>query len=117
VSKLAAPGPNPEEQAHNENLRRLLEAAIDALPRIYRSVFVLREVEGLSTVEAAACLRIRSDAVKTRLARARALLRNELLDRAGAASAGVFSFHLSRCDRIVARVLETIEREARPTVH
>ena len=117
VSKLEARGPSPEELAHTRRVRELLESAIDALPRIYRSVFVLREIEGLSTAETASCLRLRQDAVKTRLSRARAILRDELLDRAGAASSSVFAFHLSRCDRVVTRVLQAIERRPRRTVH
>jgi RNA polymerase sigma-70 factor, ECF subfamily len=116
VSKLEARGPSPEEAAHARKVRDVLESAIDALPRIYRSVFVLREIEGLSTAETASCLRLRQDAVKTRLSRARALLRDELLERAGAESPSVFSFHLSRCDRVVTGVLQAIERR-RPTVH
>jgi RNA polymerase sigma-70 factor (ECF subfamily) len=117
VNKLEARGPSPEEQAHARQVRGLLESAIDALPRIYRSVFVLREIEGLSTAETASCLRLRQDAVKTRLSRARAMLRDELLERAGAASPSVFSFHLSRCDRVVAGVLQAIELAPPPTIH
>jgi RNA polymerase sigma-70 factor, ECF subfamily len=117
VRDREAPGPNPEEQAHREKLRTLLESAIDALPRRYRSVFVLREVEGMSTAETAVCLGIREDAVKTRLSRARALLREELLQRAGIVSASAFGFHLSRCDRVVAGVLAVIARAPGSTVH
>jgi RNA polymerase sigma-70 factor (ECF subfamily) len=114
VARLAAPGPSPEEQAHAERVRLLLEAAIDGLPRRYRSVFVLREVEGLTTAETALCLGIRPDAVKTRLSRARALLRSNLRLRTGGATADAFRFGLARCDRIVARVLATVVQGPRP---
>jgi RNA polymerase sigma-70 factor (ECF subfamily) len=97
--------PDPERLAQATELRRLLDAAIDGLPRIYRSVFVLREAEQLDTQEVAACLEISEDTVRTRLHRARALLRRHLYERTGATSASAFSFHLSRCDGIVADVL------------
>jgi RNA polymerase sigma-70 factor, ECF subfamily len=105
ASMVTSTDPSPEHQALQGELRAQLESAIDALPPLYRSVFVLREVEGLSTAETAACLDVREDAVKTRLHRSRALLRDELYRRAGSAAASAFAFHLSRCDRIVAAVL------------
>jgi len=71
--ELASDEPNPERLAASSELRRLLEAAVDALPDDFRTVFVLREVEGLSTAEAAACLAIRPETVKTRLHRGRRL--------------------------------------------
>ncbi len=67
----ASDQPGPERRAASGELRRLLEAAVDALPEEFRAVFVLREVEGLSTAEAAACLALRPETVKTRLHRAR----------------------------------------------
>ncbi len=97
--------PDPEEQAHTAQLRRLLESAIDRLPKGYRSVFVLREAEGLATPEVAQCLEISEDAVRTRLHRARALLRRHIYETTGATSGTAFSFHLSRCDRVVSSVL------------
>jgi RNA polymerase sigma-70 factor, ECF subfamily len=108
VAKVESRGPSPEDEALAANLRALLESAIDALPRRYRSVFVLREIEGLSTAETALALGIREDAVKTRLSRARGLLRDELFERAGIASARAFGFGLARCDHMVARVLSVI---------
>jgi RNA polymerase sigma-70 factor (ECF subfamily) len=100
--------PDPERAAFAGEIRRALEAALDTLPVIYRSVFVLRDVEGLSTQEAAACLEVSEDVVKTRLLRARALLRQELLERAGLAAADAFPFFAPRCDRVVAAVLARI---------
>jgi len=79
-----------------------------ALPGALRAAYVLRDVEGMSTAEAAECLEISEDALKTRLSRARALLRDELYARAGAAACEAFSFHASRCDRVTAAVLERI---------
>ena len=95
---------DPEKQAHATELRRLLESAIDRLPELYRSVFVLREGEGLATPEVADCLEISEEAVRTRLHRARTLLRRHIYETTGAISASAFSFHLSCCDRVVAGV-------------
>ncbi len=103
------PGPadarDPEDLAYGAELRHLLEASIDTLPDAYRLVFVCREVEGLSTAETAASLEIGEEAVKTRLHRARALLRSELYARAGSASVEAFTFLGPRCEAMVQRVL------------
>ena len=96
--------PDPERQAAAAEVRRLLEAAIDSLRPTYRSVFVLREVEGLSTQETAEVLGLTEEAVKVRFHRGKALLRKELLDRAGLAASTAFPFLGSRCDRMVRTV-------------
>jgi len=68
----------------------------------------LREVEGLSTAETAASLSINEDTVKTRLHRARRLLRERLERALGPAAADVYPFHLSRCDRVTSGVMAKI---------
>jgi RNA polymerase sigma-70 factor, ECF subfamily len=103
--------PDPEHQAFAGELGRLLEAAVEALPESYRVVFMLREIEGLSTAETADCLDIGEGTVKTRLHRARGLLRDDLYTRAGVATSDGFQFHASRCDRVVANVFERIRLE------
>ena len=108
-ARLTSGEPSPEQQALTGELRRLLEEALDALPGTSRSAFVLREVEGLSTAEAAECLGVSEDVVKTRLHRARLLLRKELFDRAGLVRQDAFAFHASRCDRIVAAVFARLK--------
>jgi RNA polymerase sigma-70 factor, ECF subfamily len=105
---VRSPGPDPEQQALHGEARALLESTIAALPPAYRAVFVLRDVEGMDTAETAECLEVSADVVKTRLHRARALLRHALLDRAGVATASAFSFHRERCDRVVAAVLDRL---------
>jgi len=100
---------SPEQQALAAELRLLLEGAVDALPRTSRAAFVLREVEGLSTAEAAECLGVSEDVVKTRLHRARLQLRKELFDRAGLVRQDAFAFHATRCDRVVAAVLGQLQ--------
>jgi RNA polymerase sigma-70 factor (ECF subfamily) len=99
---------DPERQAFTGELRGLLEWAIDTLPDGMREVFVLRDVEGLSTSEAAQCLDVSEDVVKTRLSRGRAALRRVLLERTGATAPDAFHFHRPRCDRVVTRVLQRI---------
>jgi len=100
--------PDPETQAYAGELRALLEAAVDALPDGAREVFMLREVQGLSTLETADALGIREDAVKTRLSRAKVALRRDLLERVGNTGPTAFTFHQSRCDRVVAAVFARI---------
>jgi len=107
-STLAAPSPDPERQAATAELKVLLESTIDALPDAYRTVFVMREIEGLSTADTAECLEVTEETVKTRLHRARGMLRAALYERAGVATASVFELHLSRCDVIVAAVLARV---------
>src|SRR5688500_12779908 len=99
---------DPERQAFSGELRTLLEWAIDRLPDGAREVFVLREVEGLSTAEVADALGVSEDVVKTRLSRAKSALRRAVMERTGAASPEVFRFYRPRCDRVVARVLAVI---------
>jgi RNA polymerase sigma-70 factor (ECF subfamily) len=82
---------------------------VDALPDSYRAVFMLRDIEGLSTAETAEGLELGEEAVKTRLHRARAIVRRELFERAGGTTAGAFTFGLARCDDIVRRVLARID--------
>ena len=99
---------DPERLAFSRELGALLESAIDRLPDGAREVFMLRQVEGLSTEEVAEALDVSPDVVKTRLSRARAALRRELLDHADAAATNAFRFLRPRCDRVVAAVLSAI---------
>jgi RNA polymerase sigma-70 factor (ECF subfamily) len=98
----------PETQAIRKQLGQVLQSAVDELGETYRPVFVLREVEQMSTVETAETLGLSEEAVKTRLHRARALLRQVLEERLGPAVTEAYSFMGDRCDRTVARVLERI---------
>lgn len=99
------PSEDPERLAFAGELRGLLEWAIDQLPAGMREVFVLREVEGLSTAEVADCLSVSEDVVKTRLSRGRAALRSLLMERTGATAPEAFRFYRPRCDRVVAAVM------------
>jgi len=98
----------PEEQMMSDELGRLIESSVDRLPEVYRSVFVLREVEGMSTAETADALELSEEAVKTRLHRSRALLRRDLEGRLGTTFKSAYAFMGNRCDRMVAHVLARI---------
>ena len=108
MNDFPEPGPDPEARAVTGNLMQHVEAEVAALPEHYRSVLLLREVEGLSTEETASCLEISTDVVKTRLHRARTMLRDALYRRAGVGLQSIFTFGSTRCDRVVARVMEEI---------
>ena len=108
MNDFPEPGPDPEARAVAADLMQHVEAEVAALPETYRSVLLLREVEGLSTEETAECLEISTDVVKTRLHRARAMLRDALYRRAGVGLQSIFSFGAQRCDRVVAKVMEEI---------
>jgi RNA polymerase sigma-70 factor (ECF subfamily) len=68
----------PDDELQSEELRRHIQAAVDELPEIYRTVFLIRDVEGLSTEETAEVLQISIPTVKTRLHRARLALRETI---------------------------------------
>src|SRR5438876_8782072 len=70
--------PNPEQQYNQAELREILDKTIHGLPATFRTVFVLRDVEGLSTEETAEALELSIPAVKSRLLRARLQLRERL---------------------------------------
>jgi RNA polymerase sigma-70 factor, ECF subfamily len=99
----------PEDAASRSELRRSLERKIDELPEQFRTAFMLREVEEMSTEEAAACLGIPVSTVRTRAFRARALLRESLAREMDIATINAFGFAGDRCNRIVARVLARLK--------
>lgn len=100
-----ANGETPESITARNELRGLLEGAIDELPPVLRSVLVLRDVEGLSASETAACLGVQEVAVRVRLFRARSRMKKWLGSRFDEGKHTAFEFAGERCDRIVARTL------------
>ena len=100
--------PDPERLAISHELGGLVESAVDRLPDGTREVFMLRQVEGMSTEEVADALNVSEAVVKTRLSRARGAIRRELLEHAGLAASNTFRFLRPRCDRVVATVLTRI---------
>jgi RNA polymerase sigma-70 factor (ECF subfamily) len=99
----------PDRELGNKELTRMLETAVEQLPENYRLVFMLREVEELSVRETAEVLDIEAANVKTRLNRAKNMLRDHLR---GYMKENVYSFHLIRCDKIVAGVFSALDRIA-----
>jgi len=109
---MATSDRSPEERTFDSEMRSLLEIAVDSLSDDYRSILMMRDIEGMSTAETADCLNITEENVKVRLFRARAIIRRQLLERVGAASTQAFQFLGARCDRIVNNVLERIKAQA-----
>ena len=99
---------DPERATAQDQIRIVLERAIDGLPHPFRTVFVMREVEGASTQETASALGILPQTVKTRLHRARRLLRDALGEQVRASLKDVFPFERPRCDRLVGRLLNQL---------
>jgi RNA polymerase sigma-70 factor, ECF subfamily len=108
MDTVTTPEADPERQAYAQELRRVLEAAVDTLPESYRTVFMLRDIEGLSTSETGEGLGLGDEAVKTRLHRARAMIRRAITVRMGVVTTGAFQFHAPRCDRVVTAVLARV---------
>lgn len=105
IAALADPAESPESATIRADMRRLLERKIDTLPVAFRAVFMLREVSGLSVEETAACLAIPEATVRTRLFRARSLLRESLALDLDLATGDVYEFGGERCDCVVTYVL------------
>ena len=101
------PDQQPDRVAMRAELRSLMEACIDRLPDAFRSVFILRAVEEMSVEDVATALDLPEATVRTRLFRARGLLREGLSRDIDVATSDAFSFDGARCDRIVARVLHS----------
>ena len=108
VLHIRSDAPDPEQQVMTSELQELLEKEITALPDNYRIVLMLRQVEGLSTEETAQSLAVSADVVKTRLRRARVMLREALFNRAGVTFDRLFEFYAPRCDRVVGAVMQKI---------
>jgi len=100
----------PESAAMRNQTRALIERRIDALPEVFRTVFVLRALEELSVEETAASLGIPEATARTRFFRARALLRETLARDIDVATPEAFAFDGARCDRVVAAVLLQVRR-------
>ena len=100
---------DPERNAAQREIRCLIERAIDELPEIFRVVFVMRDVEDMSIEETAAFLSLRPETVKTRLHRARKLLRQALNDKLAPVLTDVFPFAGRRCQRITDEVLNRLQ--------
>lgn len=106
------PDERPDRAAMRAEVRHLMEGHIDALPEVFRTVFVLRAVEEWSAEEVSAALDLPVATVRTRFFRARSLLRESLSRELDMALDDAFHFAGERCDRITERVLARL-REPR----
>lgn len=98
----------PELDVARTQVRHVLEQAIDDLPDDFRVVFVMRDVEGCSIAETAAALGIREETIKTRLHRARKLLRAAISERLASSVTEAFMFMGTRCERMSENVLAAL---------
>ena len=107
-SSLTAREHDPERAAAQAQIRKILEDEVDKLPAAFRIVFVLRDVEEISTKETSKLLGIRQETVKTRLHRARRMLRESLGGDLAVALKDVFPFERPRCDALVQRLQDRL---------
>ena len=110
MSYFAPPDDAPDQALARAQLRALLESAVHSLPPLYRSVFLLRAVQEMSVQEAAFCLDISEELVRTRYLRSRAMLRDVLGARIEACAESAFPFAGARCDQVVQQVLDALAR-------
>jgi RNA polymerase sigma factor (sigma-70 family) len=97
---------SPLQIIMNKELKNILEEALAKLPEKYRLVFVMREIEEMSTSETMESLSITESNVKVRLTRAKEMLRSMLSDYYKTEE--LYDFHLTRCDKVVKNVMSYI---------
>ena len=97
---------NPEHRTMYKESSWFMEKAIDNLPEKYKIVYMLKEVEGMAITEISKCLDLSNSNVKVRLHRARTMLKESILSLTDYTN--IFEFGNSKCDRIVANVMEYI---------
>jgi RNA polymerase sigma-70 factor (ECF subfamily) len=103
---------DPERTMARSEIREVLERSIDELPESFRGVFVARIVEGLSVEETAELFSLKPETVKTRLHRARGLLRAALDRQLGPALTETFPFDGRRCERMTDAVVQRVCRSS-----
>ncbi len=99
---------DPEKSMAQREIQHVVEVAIDELPEPFRMVFITRVVEGMNVEETAEILDLKPETVKTRLHRARAMLRDNVEKKAGPVVMDAFPFAGRRCDRLTAAVLKRL---------
>ncbi|GLS28439.1 RNA polymerase sigma factor [Mesorhizobium albiziae] len=98
-----------ERTVAQRQILRLVERATDTLPPAYRDVFIARAIEGLSNEETAELLGLRPETVRTRLHRARRLVRKKLDEQIGPVLLNAFPFEGRRCERLTATVMDRLQ--------
>lgn len=105
---LTSKSDDPEQTMAQRQILQLVEQATDQLPEVYRVVFITRVIEGLSVEETAEVLNLRPETVKTRLHRARRLVREQLDKQIGPVLMDAFPFAGRRCERVTVNVLRRL---------
>ena len=103
---------DPERTMAQRQILQLVERATDSLPDVYRTVFMARVIEGLNIEETADLLGVRPQTIKTRLHRARALVRKALEDQIGPVLLDAFPFAGRRCERLTNAVMRRLGLES-----
>jgi RNA polymerase sigma-70 factor, ECF subfamily len=103
---------DPERTMARSEIREVLERSIDELPETFRGVFVARIVEGMSVEQTAELFGLKPETVKTRLHRARMLLRDALDRQLGSALTETFPFDGAHCERMTERVIQRLKQLA-----
>jgi len=99
---------DPERTMAQREIQHVVEAAIDELPEPFRMVFITRVVEGMNVEETADILSLKPETVKTRLFRARTMLRDNVEKKIGPVVMEAFPFAGHRCDRLTEAVLKRL---------
>jgi RNA polymerase sigma-70 factor (ECF subfamily) len=105
---LSMSNDDPERTMAQRQILQLVEQATDNLPEAYRLVFVARVIEGMSVEETAELLNLRQETVKTRLHRARQLVRDRLNSQIGPVLMDAFPFAGRRCERMTEAVMKRL---------
>ncbi|WP_454618644.1 RNA polymerase sigma factor [Bradyrhizobium cenepequi] len=105
---LMSTADDPEKSMAQREIQNVVESAIDELPEAFRLVFITRVVEGMNVEETAEILDLKPETVKTRLHRARAMLRDNVEKKIGPVIMEVFPFAGHRCDRLTEAVVKRL---------
>jgi len=104
----SATNEDPERTMAQRQILQLVEQATDALPEVYRVVFMTRVIEGMSIEETAGLLGIKAETVKTRLHRARRLIQEQINKQIGPLLLDAFPFAGRRCERLTECVMRRL---------
>jgi len=105
---LSAPSEDPEKSMAQREIQQVVEHAIDDLPEAFRIVFITRVIEGMNVEETAEILGLKPETVKTRLHRARTMLRDNVEKKIGPVVMEAFPFAGKRCERLTDAVLKRL---------
>ncbi|OAF13942.1 RNA polymerase subunit sigma [Bradyrhizobium centrolobii] len=105
---LSSASGDPEKSMAQREIQRVVEHAVDELPEAFRMVFIARVMEGMNVEETAELLGVKPETVKTRLHRARTMLRENVEKKIGPVMMDAFPFAGQRCERLTQTVLRRL---------